>query len=167
MSEEFQLKPIHEGAIAEALAKAERYRLLNDPAQAESICRDVLRARADHQEALVTVILALTDQFSSERSAAGARMARDYAARLDDEYGRLYYRGLIREREARALLTRAMTRALAYDGLREAMELYEQAEHIRPPGNDDAILRWNSCVRTIRRERLEPRTDDEEPQLLE
>jgi len=167
MSEPFQLKPIREEALAEALEKAERYRLLNDPAQAESICRDVLRLRADHQDALVTIILALTDQFSGERGAAGARTARDYVARLDDEYRRLYYGGLICEREARALLTRGMTRALAYDGLRDAMELYEQAERIRPADNDDAILRWNSCVRTIRQERLHPRTDDEEPQLLE
>jgi tetratricopeptide (TPR) repeat protein len=163
----FSIKPIREDAIPEALEKAERYRLLNDPAQAESICRDILRLKPDHQEALVAIVLALTDQLSSERGAAGARLARDYAARLDDEYRRLYYRGLIGEREARALLARGITRRLAYDGLREAMELYEQAERIRPPDNDDAILRWNSCVRTIRRERLSPRSEEEEPLLLE
>jgi hypothetical protein len=26
----------------------------------------------------------------------------------------------------------------------------------RPPGSDDAVLRWNSCVRAIESERLEP-----------
>ena len=163
----FAIKPIREDAIPEALEKAERYRLLNDPAQAESICRDILRLRPDHQDALVAIVLALSDQFSSERGAANARVARDYAARLDDEYRRLYYRALIGEREARSLLARGITRGLAYDGLREAMELYEQAERIRPAGNDDAILRWNSCVRTIRRERLSPRSEEDEPQLLE
>ena len=163
----FSIKPIREDAIPEALEKAERYRLLNDPAQAESICRDILRLKPDHQEALVSIVLALTDQFSGERGAAGARLAREYAGRLDDEYRRLYYRALIGEREARELLARGITRGLAYDGLREAMELYEQAERIRPSGNDDAILRWNSCVRNIRRERLSPRTDEDEPQLLE
>src|SRR5678816_3985912 len=109
----FSIKPIREDAIPEALEKAERYRLLNDPAQAESICRDILRLKPEHQEALVAIVLALTDQLSSERGVAGARLAREYAARLDDEYRRLYYRGLIGEREARALLARGITRALA------------------------------------------------------
>jgi hypothetical protein len=166
MSERFKIKPIHENAIPEALEKAERYRLLNDPAQAESICRDVLRLRPDHQRALVTIVLALTDQFSSERGAAGARTAREYAARLEDEYAKLYYSGVICERQARALLSRGMARAFAYDELRDAMDFYERAERVRPPGNDDAILRWNSCVRTIRQEKLSPRTEDEEEPLL-
>ncbi len=167
MREEFKIKPIRAEAIGEALEKAERYRLLNDPTQAESICRDILRLEPDHQEALVAIVLTLTDQFSSERGAAGARTAREYVARLADEYRRLYYGGVICEREARALLTRGMAGAFAYDGLRDAMELYERAERIRPADNDDAILRWNSCVRTIRREKLGPRSEDEEPLLLE
>jgi hypothetical protein len=29
------------------------------------------------------------------------------------------------------------------------MSWYERAEAIRPPGNDDAILRWNTCARLI------------------
>jgi len=163
----FQLKPLSREAIPAALEKAHRYRLLNEPLEAESICRDILRLRPDHEAALISIILALTDQFSSERGAAGARTARDYATRLGDEYHRLYYGGLICERQARALLSRGMARAFAYDGLRDAMDLYEQAERIRPAGKDDAILRWNSCVRTIRQEKLTPRTDEEEPQLLE
>ena len=167
MSETFRIKPIRAEAIPEALEKAERYRLLNDPAQAESICRDILRLAPEHQEALVAIILALTDQFSSESGTTGARTAREYAVRLTDEYRRLYYGGVICERQARALLSRGMARAFAYDGLRDAMELYEQAERLRPAGNDDAILRWNSCVRTIRQHKLTPRTEDEEPQLLE
>jgi hypothetical protein len=167
MPEDLRIKPIREEAIPEALEKAERYRLLNDPAQAESICRDILRLHPAHQVALVTIILALTDQLASERGAAGARTARDYLARLDDEYRRLYYGGLICEREARALLTRGMAGTFAYDGLRDAMDLYERAEHVRPPDNDDAILRWNSCVRTIRREKLGPRSEEQEPLLLE
>jgi hypothetical protein len=39
--------------------------------------------------------------------------------------------------------------AMAYDALRQAMDWYEKAEAIRPPGNDDAILRWNTCARLI------------------
>jgi hypothetical protein len=40
---------------------------------------------------------------------------------------------------------------MAYDALREAMSWYERAEAIRPTGNDDAILRWNTCARLISR----------------
>jgi hypothetical protein len=29
------------------------------------------------------------------------------------------------------------------------MESFEQAESLRQPGNDDAILRWNTCQRTL------------------
>jgi hypothetical protein len=29
------------------------------------------------------------------------------------------------------------------------MAWYEKAEAIRPAGNDDAILRWNTCARLI------------------
>ena len=36
------LKPLHKDAIKGALAKAERYRLLNEPAEAESICLDAV-----------------------------------------------------------------------------------------------------------------------------
>jgi hypothetical protein len=163
-----KIKPIHEGAIPAALEKAERYRLLNDPTQAESICRDVLRVRPDHRRALTIIVLALTDRFASDWGSAGVHnMAREFALKLTDEYERLYYEGLISERHARALLRRSGSRSFAYDGLRQAMGLYEQAERVRPEGNDDAILRWNSCVRTIRRERLGPDLEQEEILLLE
>lgn len=166
--ETFEIKPIHEDAIPEALSKAERYRLLGEPVQSESICRDILRLSPDHQAALVAIILALTDQFKLERGSGKAhRSAREHVDRLTDDYERLYYGGLVRERAARALLRRSNTRAFVYDGLREAMELYEKAERIRPEDNDDAILRWNSCVRTIRREDLRPHSLEEEPLLLE
>jgi len=38
---------------------------------------------------------------------------------------------------------------MAYDALKDAMSWYEKAEAIRPSGNDDAILRWNTCARLI------------------
>jgi len=43
----FDLKPLSKNAIPAALAKAERYRLLNEPMQAASICEDVLRVEAN------------------------------------------------------------------------------------------------------------------------
>lgn len=151
------LKQISPDGIPHALERAERYRLLNDPAQAESICRDVLAVDPDNQTALRALILALTDQFNAGGAAAAAREARGHIDQLDDEYDRAYYTGIVYERETRAYLERTnVVRSAAYDGLRHAMEWYERAEALRPPGNVDAVLRWNSCVRTLERERLEP-----------
>jgi hypothetical protein len=160
----FELKRISPDGIPHALEKAERYRLLNDPAQAESICRDVLAADSDNQDALRAIILALTDQFGEHGSAGSSREAQSYILQLRDEYERAYYTGIVYERETRSYLTRKnVVRSAAYDGLRHAMEWYERAEALRPPGNVDAILRWNSCVRAIERERLEP--EAREPEL--
>lgn len=161
---DLELKKISPDGIPHALEKAERYRLLNDPAQAESICRDVLAVDADNQTALRALILALTDQFSASGAATAAREARGYIVQLDDEYDRAYYTGIVYERETRAYLDRKnVVRSAAYDGFRHAMDWYERAEALRPPGNVDAVLRWNSCVRAIARERLEP--ESREPEL--
>jgi hypothetical protein len=159
----FQLKHISADGIPYAMERAERYRLLNDPAQAESICHDVLAVDADNQDALRCIILSLTDQFSASGAANAAREARAYIVKLSDEYERAYYNGVVHERETRAFLHRKnVVRSAAYNGFRHAMEWYERAEALRPPGNVDAVLRWNSCVRAIERERLEPAGDERE-----
>ena len=148
-----KLKAISRDGIPHALEKAERYRLLNDPAQAESICRDILAVEAANQAALRCLILALTDQFGSGTT---SREAREVIVKLADEYERVYYTGIVYERETRAFLARKnVVRSAAYDGFRHAMEHYERAEQLRPH-DTDAVLRWNSCVRAIERERLEP-----------
>lgn len=153
------LKTITAAGIPAALEKAERYRLLNDPAQAESICRDVLAVDAANQDALRMLILALTDQFVAYACAGAARDAREHITQLKDEYERAYYTGIVFERETRAYLQRKnVVRSAAYDGFRAAMEWYERAEALRPPGSVDALLRWNSCVRAIESERLEAET---------
>ena len=160
---ELQLKRISPDGIPHALEKAERYRLLNDPAQAESICRDVLAVDADHQTALRTLILALTDQFGAHGAGSAANDARAIILQLDDEYDRAYYSGIVHERETRAYLERMnVVRSAAYDGFRTAMEWYERAESLRPRGNEDALLRYNSCVRAIEREQLEPDSSERE-----
>ena len=149
----FQLKPLSPSAIPAALVKAERYRLLNEPGEAESICLDVLQIEPQNQEALVTLILALTDQFRDETTASrhAALRAAELIPRLSDEYDRLYYAGIIRERRARAVLQRDRYAAAstATEWLREAMGFFERAEAIRPPHNDDAVLRWNTCARLL------------------
>jgi len=157
---QFELKPISKGGIAEALEKAERYRLLNEPTLAESICLDVLHVDPDNQQALIMLLLALTDQFG--HGAAPGR-ARELLPRLDGEYQRQYYAGIIWERSAHAQLRKGSPNAAfaAYDALRQAMECYEKAGAIRPPGNDDDILRWNTCARILMRNpNLRPRPDE-------
>jgi hypothetical protein len=166
----FELKTLSREAVPRALVKAERYRLLNEPGEAESICRDALVADPGNQDALVTLLLALTEQFDDDATTA-VMDARTCAARIPGEYERAYYTGIIWERRARSRLRRAAPHCglRAYEWLREAMSFYEKAEAIRPPGNDDALLRWNTCARLIMRDRrLVPATEERgEPLLLE
>jgi hypothetical protein len=146
----FAVKPITGAGIPAALQKAERYRLLNDSEAAESICRDVLAIDAENQQALVVLLLSITDQFPQHKADAVHR-AREVLPRLRDEYKRHYYAGIICERRAGAQLRQGAPGSgeVAYHWYREAMEWYERAEAIRPSGNDEAILRWNTCVRVL------------------
>lgn len=145
----FELKPLSLDAIPRALERADRYRLLNEPAEAESICLDILAADPNNQRALVMLILALTDQFGQSRPSLGGDRCETYVARLDDEYERVYYTGLIHERRAKRAYGGRMDTSAMYEWLREAMTWYEKAAAIRPAGNDDAVLRWNTCARIL------------------
>src|SRR5204863_4388070 len=99
----FELKPISSAGIPRAIAKAERYRLLNEPEEAESICLDILAVAPDNAEALVMLILALTDQFRSDHDAQCYARAKEVLPRLP-EYDRYYYAGIICERRGSATL---------------------------------------------------------------
>ena len=145
-----ELKPLKPELIPQALAKAERYRLLNEPAESESICRDVLVADPDNQHAIVWLLLSLTDQIAFNRHGA-AQEARGLLAKLDSEFERKYYAGVIAEREGKARLRSGQARSgfHAYDLLREAMQSFDEANRISAPDNDDAVLRYNSCVRML------------------
>jgi hypothetical protein len=158
----FEPKPISGASIAGALQKAERYRVINDPSSAESICLDVLSVEPENQQALVSLLLAITDQFA-EAPNEGVRRAREVLSRLADEYKRAYYAGIICERCAKALLRPGAPGAgeNAYHWLREAMGWYEKAEARRPEGNDESILRWNTCARLLARHPdLQPRAGE-------
>src|SRR5215469_13560912 len=109
---QFDLKSISTESIPKALEKVERYRLLNEPSLAESICLDILAVSPSHQQALVSLLWARQG------------------------HAHLHQRG-------------HFSNANSYHALRQAMEHYEQAATLRPPGNDDAILRWNSCARVL------------------
>jgi hypothetical protein len=146
----FRLKPISQDTIPRAIQKAERYRLLNQSWAAESICLDILEVDPENQQVLVMMVLALTDLHSGV-AASGVMRAKEYLARITDDYQRTYYSGMVAERRGQALLARGGmgSGSMAYESLREAMEWYEKAEAIRPPGNDDALLRWNTCARVL------------------
>jgi hypothetical protein len=164
----FDLKPLSREAIPAALEKAMRYRLLNEPGAAESICHDVLCADPDNQQALVTLLLAMTDRFG-KGYAVGVMQAREVLPRLRDTYERVYYAGIISERRAKAQLTHGGPGSgfEAYEYLRDAMVCYEKAEAIRPPGNDDALLRWNACARMIMHNKLTARSEEKVHLTLE
>lgn len=157
----FQIKPISAESIPTALEKAVRYRLLNEPMLAESICLDILDADPDNSEALVTMLLAITEQFDTSLTGELNR-AKELLPRLPEEYDKHYYGGLICERQGKSKLAKRMHDGgeAAYEWLREAMDHYEKAEAIRPPEKVDAILRWNTCARLIMNHNLKPRDEE-------
>ena len=164
----FELKKLGTDALESAVKKAQHYRLLNEPRQAESICRDVLAVDAAHHTALITLVLALTDQFATETTHR-AMEAEKLTQQLSDPYERSYYAGLVCERRATAYLERQTpwSGGWAFEWFRRAMDLYEQAEPLRPTGNDDALLRWNTCARIIMNDRLEAMTEPVAEAMLE
>jgi hypothetical protein len=143
-------KRIPKDSVPAALEKALRYRLLNEPRQAESICLDVLLVDSENQEALITLVLALTDQFPVEKAPA-LDAAKSAVRRLNSEYHQAYYEGIVSERWATAQLAGDMPQEIAFDWFRQAMRSYEKAQALSAPDDPDPILRWNSCVRRISR----------------
>jgi len=160
-----QLKPLSPAAIPGALDRVERYRLLGEPGEAESICLDILAVEPTNREALVGLILSLTDQFAGELSQV--QRATEVWSQLTDEYDRAYYGGIICERKAKALFQQATigSARAAITALKEALACYERAEPLRPAGNDDVILRWNACVR-LRERHPEEIPEEDGRQLL-
>jgi len=145
----YLLKPISHDSVTGALAKAERYRLLNEPGEAESICRDILEIEPGNQTALITLILALTDQIGDHPRAFDD--AKAIADLLESAYDRAYYAGIAWERRAKSRHDGGghNSHRYAYDWLVTALDLFANAERLRLAGNDDAILRWNACVRYL------------------
>jgi hypothetical protein len=145
----FELKTISAGSLAGALAKAERYRLLNEPTEAESICLDILDVDASHQAALTSLILSLTDQIPEDPGAFSRALS--WARKLESAYDRAYYAGIAWERRARAAYRSGIhgARRYVHDWMVQALRQFEEAERLRVPDNDDAILRWNTCVRFL------------------
>src|SRR5260221_13318472 len=134
----FELKTLSPEAVPRALAKAERYRLLNEPGEAESICLDALRADAENQDALTTLLLALTDQFDDNATTA-VHEAQEGAERIRDDYDRAYSTGIIWERRGKARVRRGGPdgRPRACGGVREGTTRCGPARARSAPGQDD------------------------------
>ncbi len=146
-----KLKPISKDSIQKALTRAKHYRLLNEPWDAASICRDILVVEPEHQTAILYLILAITDQFGLERRSSDAE-AKQLCLELTNTYEQKYYRGIIEERLGKEALKRRSPRVkyIAYEHYRSAMHYFDEAEKLRPKGNEDALLRWNACARSIK-----------------
>jgi hypothetical protein len=150
-------KTLPRGAIAGALAKAERYRLLNEPEVADSICRDILAVEPDNEAALVTFVLAITDQFPRR----SLRDAEEVVLKLAKPYDKAYYRGIAFERWAKAQLDRVPPNVV-YHLIQDALQSFGEAEKLGGEGNADPVLRWNYCVRLLEaRPDLAPKESDE------
>src|ERR1700757_4333991 len=134
-----ELKHLSKDAIPAALEKAQRYRLLNEPGEAESICLDILKADPENQQAIIVLLLALTDRFEKGYGVSDTQ-TKELLARMKSEYDRAYYSGIVAERRAKMKMRQNLPgcRFQANDLLREAMNGFKKAEPIRPPGHDDA-----------------------------
>src|SRR5258708_20438491 len=97
----YQLKSISKAGIAEALAKVELYRYLNEPEESESICRDILAVDPHQQLALRLLGLSITDEFNGGVSDR-CQESEELFARLADRYEQFYYEALLQERLAEA-----------------------------------------------------------------
>jgi tetratricopeptide (TPR) repeat protein len=143
-----ELKKISQSGIAEALTKVELYRYLHEPEEAESICRDILATEPSHQLGLRMLGLTITDQFTGAGTDRYAEVEKIFQS-LANPYERLYYTGLLHERRVKAQLHAGRQAHTLLPLLEKAMHCYAEAEKIRPPDNDDAILRWNRCLRLL------------------
>ena len=166
---EFKLKPLDKDGIESAITKAEHYRLLNQPRLAESICQDVLEVDSKNQKASIILLLALTDQFGQSHPSAPTH-AQMIADSLEDEYLKLYYTGIIHERQGNVALESSVPGSDfdAYEWYMEAMDFFEQADAVnKNERNDDPTLRWNTCARIIMKNNLTERPPEEEGPIYE
>jgi hypothetical protein len=165
----FELKSMLKQNIPAALEKARCYRFLSEPAEAESICLDILDVDPENQQAIITLILALTDQFGWELSKNHNR-TKELLGRLKAKFHQIYYEGIICERRAKTHLRREAfgSERVAYEWFRKAMDNYEKAIEMSPVGDEDAILRWNACARILMRNpNIASKGDEPREEMLE
>lgn len=147
----FTLKPLSRKGIETALAKAERYRLLGEPNEAESICLDILAIDPTNETAKISLILSLTDEIPEEEDAFDRAI--ELIPGLESPYHRAYYAGIAWERRAKAShrSTERVSGGHIHDWIVKALHFFEEAEQLRPAGDDSSIVRWNACIRFLDR----------------
>ncbi len=159
-----KIRTISVESIPRAINKAERYRLLNEPRCAESICRDVLAVEPGHPDAIKILILAITDQFSEygDRESVSERKkdAESLLEGLSDDYSKRYYTGVMLERWGKGLLRVRCDSQTVLEILQSAMTEYDEASKVADTDNQDAVLRWNTCVRLIERYELKSKPQE-------
>ncbi|MEO1837145.1 MAG: hypothetical protein ABGZ49_16810 [Akkermansiaceae bacterium] len=153
-----ELKPLPTEAVPAALKKAKHYRLLNEPAAAESICLDILRVDSENREALVILILAMSDHSGGGYKISDHRVE-DLIAQIPSDYERAYYTGLVAERRGLAKIREQSPGSsyVAYECLTTAMSHFEEALALSHSTGGESTLRWNTCARLIERNNLAPR----------
>jgi tetratricopeptide (TPR) repeat protein len=142
-----ELKRLADKNLAAAIALAKHYRDLNQPEEAESICRDVLEVAPTDVEALRTLGLALTDQFSSDWMSLFDEACATFE-KLPSEYERIYYVAVAWERYAKAQLESGRAHN-AIHAFEEAIERFEAAAEHAKPDDPAPILHYNRCVRAL------------------
>lgn len=144
----YELKRLPEMTLESALAKAEHYRDLNQPDEAESICRDVLDVEPAHQMALRTLGLALTDRFPHDRLSVFDEALLVFR-KLTSAYEQAYYSGIAWERVAKVQIDHGEVMN-ALQSFEKALSLFDKAESLSDGKSPDPILRWNRCVRALK-----------------
>ena len=147
----YALKPLAQKNLDAAVALAKHYRDLNQPDEAESICRDVLDVAPTNEDAWRTLGLALTDRFPAAYMTLFDDAVKAFE-KLSSDYERMYYTGIAWERYAKAQLTAGRAHN-AMHAFEEALERFEAAESAAQgtARADDAspILHYNHCVRAL------------------
>ncbi len=142
-----RLKKLGARNLAAAIALAKHYRDLNEPEEAESICRDVLAVAPDDEDAWRTLGLALTDRFPRHWMALFEEASAAFR-KLGSEYERVYYDGIVWERYGKAQVMAGQAHN-AIHAFEQALQRFEQAETLAAPDDPAPILHYNRCVRAL------------------
>jgi tetratricopeptide (TPR) repeat protein len=142
-----ELKPLRARNLSEAVALAKHYRALNQPEDAESICRDILDVAPDNEEAWRLLGLALTDQFPTAWLTLFDEACAAFA-KLRSNYERVYYTAIAWERYAKAQLVAGRVNN-AIHAFEEALRRFDEADRLGSPDDPAPVLHYNRCLRAL------------------
>jgi len=145
----WELKQLRARNLRAAVDLAKQYRDLNQPEDAESICRDVLEVSPYDEDAWRTLGLALTDQFASSWMMLFDEACAAFS-NLRSEYEKLYFTGVAWERYAKAQLGAGHSNN-AIHAFEQAMELFDRADGLGSADDPRPVLHYNRCVRALTR----------------